>query len=78
MRSTWTDSRLDELNNRVGRLDDRVARLEDRVGSVEDRLDELGGRIDSLHTAFVHAALGLSGTMLGGFIGLAGLIVAQG
>jgi hypothetical protein len=32
LRSTWTDSRLDELNNRVGEMD---TRLTDRIDALQ-------------------------------------------
>jgi len=56
MRSTWTDSRLDDLNARVG---------------------ELSGRIDRLQHTMIQAFIALMVAMFTGFVGLAGLIVAQ-
>jgi hypothetical protein len=63
MRSTWTDSRLDDLNDRVGELSARV--------------DGLGGRIDGLQHTMVQAFIALMVAMFTGFMGLAGLIVTQ-
>jgi tetrahydromethanopterin S-methyltransferase subunit G len=67
MRSTWTDSRLDEFKENV---DTRFAELSQRVG-------ELSGRIDSLQHTMVHAFIALTAIMITGFLGLAGLIVTQ-
>ncbi|HVY97141.1 MAG TPA: hypothetical protein VHA54_09305 [Solirubrobacterales bacterium] len=67
MRSTWTDSRLDDLNERVSELGRRVD-----VGFA--RVD---GRIDSLQRTIIHAVIGIMAAMLTGFAGLAGLIVTQ-
>ena len=63
MRSTWTDSRLDDLKNQVGELSGRV--------------NEMGGRIDSLQHTMVQAFIALVVIMVTGFMGLAGLIFTQ-
>lgn len=67
MRSTWTDSRLDDLNGRVSELGQRMD-----VGFA--RVD---GRIDSLQRTIIHAVIGIMAAMLTGFAGLAGLIATQ-
>jgi len=67
MRSTWTDSRLDDFKESV---DARFVELTQRVG-------ELSGRIDSLQQTMVHAFIALTALMVTGFLGLAGLIVTQ-
>jgi hypothetical protein len=56
LRSTWTDSRLDDLNGRVS---------------------ELSSRIDNLQHTMVIAFVTLTGVMITGFVGLAGLILTQ-
>jgi hypothetical protein len=63
MRSTWTDSRLDDLN--------------DRVSDLSARVDGLSGRIDGLQHTMVQAFIALMVAMFTGFLGLAGLIVTQ-
>jgi hypothetical protein len=63
MRSTWTDSRLDDLN--------------DRVSDLSARVDGLSGRIDGLQQTMVQAFIALMVAMFTGFVGLAGLIVTQ-
>ena len=63
MRSTWTDSRLDDLN--------------DRVGDLSARVDGLDGRIDGLQHTMVQAFIALMVVMFTGFMGLAGLIITQ-
>ena len=46
-RANWTDSRLDDLNERV-RVGDRVTSLDNKVdagfGRLDDRIDELSTR----------------------------------
>jgi hypothetical protein len=63
MRSTWTDSRLDDLNTRVGDLSTRV--------------DGLSNRVDGLQHTMVQGFIALVVIMMTGFMGLAGLIVTQ-
>ena len=67
MRSTWTDSRLDDFKDRV---DSRLDELSQRIG-------ELSGRIDSLQHTMVQGFIALTVAMFTGFIALAGLIVTQ-
>jgi hypothetical protein len=67
MRSTWTDSRLDDLNDRVGELGQRM----------DAGFARVDGRIDSLQRTIIHAVIGIMAAMLTGFAGLAGLIVTQ-
>jgi tetrahydromethanopterin S-methyltransferase subunit G len=67
MRSTWTDSRLDEFKDRV---DSRLAELSQSIG-------EQSGRIDSLQQTMIHAFIALVAIMITGFVGLAGLIATQ-
>lgn len=63
MRSTWTDSRLDDLNK--------------RVGEIANRLDALGNRVDGLQHTMNQGFIALVAIMITGFMGLAGLIVTK-
>ena len=63
LRSTWTDSRLDDLNDCVSELSRRV--------------DGLGGRIDSLQHTMVTVFVAMMAVMVTGFVSLAGLILTQ-
>lgn len=63
MRSTWTDSRLDDLNNRVSELSGRV--------------NEMGGRIDRLQHRIVHGFIAIMVAMMTGFMGLAGVLITK-
>jgi hypothetical protein len=78
MRSTWTDSRLDDFRDRVdSRFDDlngRVSELSTRVGELDTRIT---GRIDGLQHTMVQAFIALMVAMFTGFVGLAGLIITQ-
>ena len=55
-RSTWTDSRLDDLKETVNGIDEKVTRLDTKVDAGFARLD---GRIDSLHQTLVHGMIAL-------------------
>jgi hypothetical protein len=67
MRSTWTDSRLDEFKDQVN------ANLAD----LGQRVDHQSNRIDNLQHTMVQAFIGLTIVMATGFMGLAGLIITQ-
>jgi hypothetical protein len=67
MRSTWTDSRLDEFKDRVdSRLDD-----------LSQRVSELSGRVDKLQHVMTQGFIAIMVSMFTGFVGLAGLILTQ-
>lgn len=76
MRSTWTDSRLDDLNKRVGGLDDDVKALrrEMRAFRVEVREDiqEVRSELGSLHRTIIQVGGGLVGTLVIGIVTLLG------
>jgi tetrahydromethanopterin S-methyltransferase subunit G len=67
MRSTWTDSRLDDFKDRV----------DSRLDELGQRVSELSGRIDGLQHTMVQAFIALMVAMVTGFLCLAGLIVTQ-
>lgn len=61
MRSTWTDSRLDDLNSRVTEIREDVRDLRGEIGSLNRTIIQVGcGLIGTL----VIAILGLIGTQL--------------
>jgi hypothetical protein len=63
MRSTWTDSRLDDLN--------------DRVSEISNRLDGLSSRVDGLQHTMVYGFIAIMVGMLTGFLGLAGVLITK-
>ena len=67
MRSTWTDSRLDDFKDSV---DSRFDELSQRVG-------ELSGRVDSFQHVMIQGFIAIMVAMFTGFVGLAGLILTQ-
>jgi hypothetical protein len=67
LRSTWTDSRLDDFK---GGVDSRLDELSKRVS-------DLSTRVDGLQHTMVAGFLTLVVIMVTGFMGLAGLIVAK-
>lgn len=56
MRSTWTDSRLDDLNGRVSEVKMEVRELRGEIGSLNRTIIQVGG--------------GLIGTLVVGILGL--------
>jgi hypothetical protein len=68
MRSTWTDSRLDDLNDRVKGLDEKVdagfVRLNDRIDRLQHTIMVVGGGLFAAFVAFLAAIIGLIVTLL--------------
>lgn len=60
MRSTWTDSRLDDLNGRVGEIRGEVHELRGEIGALHRTIIQVGGVIGTL----VVGLLGLIATQL--------------
>jgi hypothetical protein len=67
MRSTWTDSRLDDLNERVGELSTRVGELDARIT----------GRIDGLQHTILLVGGGLFAAFVGVLAAMIGLLATQ-
>ncbi|HWT89909.1 MAG TPA: hypothetical protein VN179_02220 [Solirubrobacterales bacterium] len=61
MRSTWTDSRLDDLNERVGEIREDVRDLRGEIGALKRVIIQVGG---GLVGVLVVGMLGLIGTQL--------------
>lgn len=67
MRSTWTDSRLDDFKGGV----------DARLDELSQRISDLSRRVDGLQHTMVSGFLALVVIMVSGFMGLAGLIFTQ-
>ncbi len=74
MRSTWTDSRLDDFKAGV---DSRLDALNTRISELSARVDGLSSRVDGLQQTMVQGFIALMVAMFTGFIALAGLIVTR-
>lgn len=72
MRSTWTDSRLDDLSGRVGDLNKRVGTLAEEMRELRTDVKELRGEIGALQRTMIQVGGGLVGTLLIGMLGLIG------
>jgi hypothetical protein len=68
MRQSWTDERLDDLNDRVS----------EGFGRMDERFAQVDARIDSVQRTMFQGAIALAGIQITAFVGLAGLILAQG
>jgi hypothetical protein len=67
LRSTWTDSRLDDFKSGV----------DSRLDELSNRVDDLSTRVDGLQHTMTNGFLTLVVIMVTGFMGLAGLIVTK-
>jgi hypothetical protein len=65
MRSTWTDSRLDDLNRHVGEI-------REDVRDVRGEMQAVRGEIGALKRTIIQVGGGLVGTLLVGMLGLIG------
>lgn len=65
MRATWTDSRLDDLNDRVGEIREDIRNL-------RGEMRETRGEIGALKRTMIQIGGGLIGTLLVGMLGLIG------
>lgn len=63
MRSTWTDSRLDDLNARVSGIAEEVRHQSDRIDALQHTIIVVGGSL-------VAATLGVLAAMIGTIITL--------
>jgi formiminotetrahydrofolate cyclodeaminase len=61
MRSTWTDSRLDDLNRHV---DEGFRELRGEIGSLQRTIVQVGGGMIAAFVALMAAVLGLMTTQL--------------
>ena len=71
MRSTWTDSRLDDLNHRVDEIKVEVRELRKEMGS---EMNGVLGEIGGLNRTIIQVGGGVIGTLV---VGLLGLIATQ-
>lgn len=67
MRSTWTDSRLDDFKSGV----------DSRLDELSQRITDLSSRVDGLQHTMTNGFLTLVVIMVTGFMGLAGLIITK-
>jgi hypothetical protein len=71
MRATWTDSRLDDLNERVTEIRDDVRDLR---GEMHAEFRTVRGEIGDLKRMIIQIGWSLVGTLL---VGMLGLIATQ-
>jgi hypothetical protein len=64
MRSTWTDSRLDDLNTRVGEIANRLDALSSRIDSLQHTILIVGGGLFAAFVAVLAAIIGLIATQI--------------
>jgi hypothetical protein len=64
MRSTWTDSRLDDLNGRVSDLNGLVTHLGTRIDALQHTIMLVGGGLFAAFVAVLAAIIGLIATQV--------------
>jgi hypothetical protein len=85
MRDSWTDERLDDLNEKVDKgfadVGERFKEVDKRFDKLEDRFEglqkDMNHRFETVHKLIFQGLLGIVGAMITGFFGLAGLIISQ-
>ncbi|HSK49113.1 MAG TPA: hypothetical protein VK889_01325 [Solirubrobacterales bacterium] len=78
VRSTWTDSRLDDFAVRTDqRFDSIERRMERGFTQVSQDIRELKKEMGGMQRTMVQTTVALAAGMLAGFGGLAGLIATQ-
>jgi len=71
MRSTWTDSRLDDFKSNVDtRFDDLAQRMDVGFARVDGELRDLRGEIGALQRTVIQVGGGVAASILVGFLGL--------
>lgn len=67
MRSTWTDSRLDDFKQSV----------DERFSDLGQRVDRLSDRVDKIQQTMVHGFIAMMVGMMTGFLALAGVLITK-
>ena len=74
VRESWTDERLDLLNERV---EERFDRVDARLDKLETLYESMALRLDSIQRAIVFGAITLTGGMIAGFSAIVALVATQ-
>jgi hypothetical protein len=88
VRSSWTDDRLDLLNERVeerfdqvdrrfDEMDRRFGHVDARLGRLETQNEAMTLRLDSIQRAMIYGVITLTGGMIAGFSAMIVLIATQ-
>lgn len=68
MRESWTDERLDDLNEKVDRIDEKVdrgfAKVDERFERLETKMD---AKFEALYRLLAQCMLGMMAVIVGGF-----------
>ena len=64
MRSTWSDSRLDDLNDRVSELSCRINENNSRIDRLQHTILIVGGGLFAAFVAVLAAIIGLIATQI--------------
>jgi hypothetical protein len=76
MRESWTDARLDDLNEKVDRLNEKVDRGFERIDECFERLEaRMDAKLEALYRLLVQCMLGMMAIMIGGFATLLAAVI---
>ncbi len=79
MRESWTDERLDDLNDKVDRgfakMEQRFEQMERRFEQMERRFERIDERFEALYRLLVQCMLGLMAVLVGGFATLLAAVI---
>jgi hypothetical protein len=64
MRSTWTDSRLDDLNGRVVEIATRVREQSARIDALQHTIIQVGGALTAAILGLIAALIGVIATVI--------------
>jgi chromosome segregation ATPase len=76
MRESWTDARLDDLNQKVDRLEEKVDRGFEKIDERFERLEaKMDAKFEALYRLLVQCMLGMMAIMIGGFATLLAAVI---
>jgi hypothetical protein len=69
MRESWTDARLDDLNDKVDRgferMDARFDRTDEKFDRINDKFDRINERFEALHRLLVQGGVVIIAALIG-------------
>jgi tetrahydromethanopterin S-methyltransferase subunit G len=72
MRESWTDARLDDLNEKVDR---GFGKMEKRFEQMERRFERIDEKFEALYRLLAQCMLGMMAIMVGGFATLLAAVI---
>jgi hypothetical protein len=70
-------ARFQQVDIRLGGMDARLDGMDTRLDRMDARLDGMAARLDAMQRTMVYGFVAMSGAIVAGFGGMAGLIATQ-